>query len=134
MAERHPDSDPNALIAQAKNLPQITLDPNALDGDPYTLCTPAGIFDLRTGQLHKPDPTRDFHSRMTSVTPQAMPTPRWLRFLADTFGDDDAGQEMIDFLRRLFGYSITGDVGVQVLPFLYGGGRSGKSVLLDTVM
>jgi putative DNA primase/helicase len=133
-AEHHPDSDPNALIAQAKSFPDITLDPSTLDSDPYTLCTPAGIVDLRTGQLHKPDPARDFHSRVTSVAPQVMPTPRWLRFLADTFGDDAEGQEMIDFLRRLFGYSITGDVGVQVLPFLYGQGGSGKSVLLDTVV
>ncbi|WP_405477844.1 phage/plasmid primase, P4 family [Streptomyces canus] len=52
----------------------------------------------------------------------------------DTFGDDAEGQEMIDFLHLLLGYSITGDVGAQVLPFLHGHGKNGKSVLLDVMI
>ncbi|GHE15653.1 DNA primase family protein [Streptomyces alanosinicus] len=123
-----------ALLTQAKAAPDLSVDPDTLDGDPYTLCTPAGVVDLRTGQLHKPDPERDFHSRATSVAPQRMPTPRWERFLADTFGDDAEGREMIGFLHLLLGYSITGDVGAQVLPFLHGEGKNGKSVLLDTMI
>jgi putative DNA primase/helicase len=63
-----------------------------------------------------------------------MATPRWDRFLADTFGEDAEGQEMISFLHLLLGYSITGDVGAQVLPFLHGEGKNGKSVLLDTMI
>lgn len=31
---------------------------------------------------------------------------------------------MIDYLHRLLGYSITGDVGAQILPFLYGSGKN----------
>lgn len=41
---------------------------------------------------------------------------------------------MIDFLHLLLGYSITGDVGAQVLPFLHGQGKNGKSVLLDVMI
>ncbi|MDQ8707197.1 phage/plasmid primase, P4 family [Streptomyces sp. LHD-70] len=123
-----------ALLAQAKAAPSLALDPDALDGDPYALCTPTGVVDLRTGALRKPDPTRDFHSKATTVAPENTPTPRWHRFLADTFGDDDEGREMIDFLHLMLGYSITGDVGAQVLPFLHGEGKNGKSVLLDTMI
>ncbi|MFE0511074.1 phage/plasmid primase, P4 family [Streptomyces sp. NPDC058964] len=123
-----------ALLTQAKASPDLSVEPDVLDGDPYALCTPAGVVDLHTGQLRKPDPTRDFHSRATSVAPQPMDTPRWNRFLADTFGDDAEGREMIDFLHLLLGYSITGDVGAQVLPFLHGEGKNGKSVLLDTMI
>ncbi|MEY9997949.1 putative DNA primase/helicase [Streptomyces sp. V4I8] len=123
-----------ALLTQAKASPDLSVDPDVLDGDPYALCTPAGVVDLHTGQLRKPDPSRDFHSRATSVAPQKMETPRWHRFLADTFGDDAEGQEMVDFLHLLLGYSITGDVGAQVLPFLHGQGKNGKSVLLDTMI
>ncbi|MFE1444096.1 phage/plasmid primase, P4 family [Streptomyces sp. NPDC058739] len=121
------------LLARAKAFPWLNLKPAALDGNRYTLCTPAGIVDLRTGQLRKPDRSRDLHSRVTQIAPQAMPTPRWSRFLADTFGDESKGQEMIEYLRLLLGYSITGDVSAGLLPFLYGTGRNGKSVLLDTV-
>lgn len=155
MAEQMPPSDPTglfsdrdlllhrrrsmstpgikAMLTQAKASPALALDPDTLDGDPYALCTPAGVVDLHTGQLRKPDPERDMHSRAASVGPEAMPTPRWYRFLHDTFGDDDKGLETIQFLHLLLGYSITGDVGAQVLPFLYGTGANGKSVLLDVM-
>ncbi|MFJ5779548.1 phage/plasmid primase, P4 family [Streptomyces sp. NPDC093094] len=123
-----------ALLAQAKASPDLSVDPDVLDGDPYALCTPAGVADLRTGSLRKADPTTDFHSRAASVAPKTMPTPRWRQFLDDTFGDDAEGREMIDFVHLLLGYSITGDVGAQVMPFLYGEGRNGKSVLLETVV
>ncbi|WP_438306784.1 DNA primase family protein (plasmid) [Streptomyces sp. HUAS TT11] len=123
-----------AFLTQAKASPDLSVDPDVLDGDPYALCTPGGVVDLYTGQLRKPDPNKDFHSRATSVAPQKMDTPRWHRFLADTFGDDDAGREMIRFLHLLLGYSITGDVGAQVLPFLHGEGKNGKSALMDVTL
>lgn len=123
-----------ALLQQAQAAPGLSLDPDTLDGDIYALCTPAGVVDLKTGELRKPDPILDMHSRATTVAPQPMDTPRWNRFLADTFGDDDTGVETIRFLHLLLGYSVTGDVGAQVLPFLYGSGANGKSVLLDVMM
>ncbi|MEU6053183.1 phage/plasmid primase, P4 family [Streptomyces xanthochromogenes] len=155
MAEQMPPSDPTgahtdrevaahrkramstqgikAMLTQAKASPALALDPDVLDGDPYALCTPGGVINLHTGELRKPDPVRDLHSRATTVAPEAMPTPRWHRFLTDTFGDDAKGTETIAFLHLLLGYSITGDVGAQILPFLYGTGANGKSVLLDVM-
>ncbi|MFI7343973.1 phage/plasmid primase, P4 family [Streptomyces sp. NPDC050085] len=124
----------NAMLAQARTAPGMVLNAALLDADPYALCTPGGIVDLRTGLIHAPAPDKDFHSRSTTVAPEAMCTPRWDRFLSDTFGEGPDGREMIGFLHLLLGYSITGDVGAQVLPFLFGSGKNGKSVLLDVVM
>ncbi|MEV6654803.1 phage/plasmid primase, P4 family [Streptomyces sp. NPDC051219] len=124
----------NAMLTQARSAPGMVLNASLLDADPYALCTPAGIVDLRTGLVRTADPNKDFHSRSTSTGPQQMPTPRWNRFLADTFGDDAEGTEMISFLHLLLGYSVTGDVGGQVMPFLFGSGKNGKSVLLDVLM
>ncbi|MFE5243175.1 phage/plasmid primase, P4 family, partial [Streptomyces sp. NPDC056627] len=124
----------NALLAQARSAPGMVLGPGVLDADPYVLCTPAGIVDLRSGVLRAPDPDKDFHSRSTSIGPDRMATPRWDRFLTDTFGQDEEGAQMIRFLRLLLGYSLTGDVGAQVMPFLYGSGKNGKSVLLDVLI
>ncbi|WP_199550962.1 phage/plasmid primase, P4 family [Streptomyces sp. N35] len=124
----------NAMLAQARTAPGMVLNAALLDADPYALCTPGGIVDLHTGLVRPPDPDRDFHSRRTAAAPEAIPVPRWDRFLTDTFGDGPAGVEMIGFLQLLLGYSITGDVGAQVLPFLFGSGKNGKSVLLDVVM
>ncbi|MGA4846487.1 DNA primase family protein [Streptomyces sp. G5(2025)] len=123
-----------AMLTQARSAPGMVLSAALLDADPYALCTPEGVIDLTTGRRSAPDPDNDFHSRATSVVPGPMPTPRWERFLTDTFGDDGPGLQMIDFLHELLGYSITGDVGAQTMPFLYGQGRNGKSVLLDVVV
>ncbi|MFE3992557.1 phage/plasmid primase, P4 family [Streptomyces goshikiensis] len=124
----------NAMLTQAKAAPGMVLKADRLDADPYALCTPDGVVDLRTGLVRTPEPNKDFHSRSTFVGPRRMPTPRWNRFLTDTFGDDAQGAEMIDFLHLLLGYTITGDVGAQVMPFAFGPGKNGKSVLLDAVM
>jgi putative DNA primase/helicase len=124
----------NAMLTQARSAPGMALKAALLDADPYALCTPDGIVDLRTGVVKSPDPNRDFHSRSTSFGPQRLSTPRWDRFLTDTFGDDAEGREMIGYLQLLLGYSITGDVGGQVLPFLFGSGKNGKSVLLDVLV
>ncbi|MEU1457811.1 DNA primase family protein [Streptomyces avermitilis] len=124
----------NAMLTQAKSAPGMVLNASRLDADAYALCTPDGIVDLRTGLVKTPDPNKDFHSRSTTVGPQQMATSRWNRFLTDTFGDDAEGEEMIGFLQLLLGYSVTGDVGGQVLPFLFGSGKNGKSVLLDVLM
>ncbi|MFF8610923.1 phage/plasmid primase, P4 family [Streptomyces sp. NPDC015346] len=124
----------NAMLAQAKSAPGMVLKAELLDADPYALCTPAGVVDLRTGLLRTPDPNKDFNSRSTTTGPTAMPTPRFIRFLTDTFGDGPEGAEMIGYLQLLLGYSITGDVGAQVMPFLFGAGKNGKSVLLDLFM
>ncbi|GAA2307868.1 phage/plasmid primase, P4 family [Streptomyces kunmingensis] len=132
---RHSESTAGvkALLFQAQAAPGLSLSPDVLDGDIYALCTPSGVVDLRTGELRKPNPLTDMHSRATSVAPHKMPVPRWDSFLRDTFGGDDKGLETTRFLHLLLGYSITGDVGAQVLPFLYGSGANGKSVLLEVM-
>ncbi|MEZ0069929.1 P4 family phage/plasmid primase-like protein [Streptacidiphilus sp. MAP12-20] len=124
----------HAMLTQARTAPGMVLNASLLDADPFALCTPTGIVDLRTGVLRTADPDRDFHSRSTSSAPRVMPTPRWRRFLGDTFGEDAEGEAVIDFLHLLLGYSVTGDVGGQVMPFLFGAGKNGKSVLLDVLM
>ncbi|MFF1690627.1 phage/plasmid primase, P4 family [Streptomyces sp. NPDC058254] len=123
-----------SMLAQAQAADGLLLGAALLDADPYALCTPGGIVDLRTGVTLTPDPAKHLHSRATSVAPRQMPIPRWDRFLRDTFGEDAEGLQMIKFLHLLLGYSITGDVGAQVLIFLHGLGKNGKSVLLDTLV
>ncbi|MEU6284034.1 phage/plasmid primase, P4 family [Streptomyces sp. NPDC047028] len=156
MAEKIPPSDPmryfsecdlrrhkrrtlstaglKALLVQAEASADMSIAPDMLDGDPYALCTPAGVVELRTGRLRNADPARDLHSRATSVAPEEIDTPRWHRFMSETFGENPEGKKMTDFLHLLLGYSITGDVSAQVLPFLFGEGKNGKSVLLDAMI
>lgn len=98
------------------------------DMDPSLLGTPGGLVDLRTGKL-RPAQRSDMISKLTSVAPVKIVPHRWLRFLDEVFGGDP---EMIDFIQRLAGYALTGETREHKLPFATGGGRNGKSVLLET--
>lgn len=55
--------------------------------------------------------------------------PTWVSFLARVLPDP----EVRSFIKRWFGYSLTGLTSEQKLVFLYGGGRNGKSTMVDTV-
>ena len=56
--------------------------------------------------------------------------PLWDKFLQDIFlGNED----MIDFMQRVVGYSMTASTREQCLFILYGCGRNGKSIFIDTI-
>ena len=120
-----------AAVALARTDPAVVAPAARLDAVAHQLCTPGGVVDLRTGELAASSPA-DLHTRSTAVAPDAAhPTPRWAKFLADTYGGDP---ELIGYVQRLAGYSATGNVDAHVLPFLYGAsGQNGKSVLLKVL-
>ncbi|MDE4059759.1 DNA primase family protein [Phaeobacter gallaeciensis] len=53
----------------------------------------------------------------------------WLAFLERVLPDP----EVRAFIKRWFGYCLTGITSEQKLVFLYGGGRNGKSTMVDTI-
>lgn len=119
----------SASLQQACSDKRIVARASALDSHRLQLNTPGGIVDLTTGDTTPPDPEQ-MHTRAATVAPEKMATPRWDAFLADTFGGDT---EMAAFVQRLAGYSASGDIRYQILPFLFGGGQNGKSVLMDVL-
>src|SRR4029078_6746985 len=56
--------------------------------------------------------------------------PRWERFLQEVFGGD---QDLVKFLQRPIGYSLTGDTTEQCLFLCYGMGANGKSTFVNTL-
>lgn len=101
-----------------------------LDAHPYELNTPAGIINLKTGELTPPDPDR-LHTKTTAYSPDpSCPTPLWDKFLADTFAGDP---DLTVYMQRMLGVSLVGAVIEQQLPLAHGSGQNGKSVLFETV-
>ena len=102
----------------------------SLDADPWILNTPAGIVDLKTGQLSASDPAK-LCTRITRTGPDlegAMPL--WKRFLAEATGGDC---ELEDFLQRYAGYCLTGLTVEQIVMFMWGGGGNGKGTFVNAV-
>src|SRR5215207_10961422 len=95
-----------AMLSLASTEAAIVLPADAFDADDYLLGVGNGRLDLRTGALRPANPA-DLISRGTSVPyePEAK-CPRWHRFLEEVF---DGDEELIDFMRRLVGYALTGD-------------------------
>jgi P4 family phage/plasmid primase-like protien len=115
-------------ILQQRNDIRVTVD--QLDAEPYELNTRSGVVDLRTGAVGPSNPER-FHTKLTGVGVDFhMPAPRWAAFLRDTFGGDTA---LIEYVQKLVGLAAIGEVLHHVLPFLFGGGQNGKSVLIDVL-
>jgi putative DNA primase/helicase len=97
------------------------------DADPWRLNTPAGVVDLRSGDMVPHNPEHCF-TKITAVAPGG-PCPRFISFLEAITGND---LELQRYLRRALGYALTGVTTEHVLLFGYGTGANGKSVLVST--
>jgi len=104
--------------------------PDDLDRNGWLLNCRNGTIDTQTGCLHEQS-RADLITKSAPVhfDPQAT-CPLWLAFL-DRIMDGNAN--LISFLQRAVGYSLTGDTSEQVLFFLYGTGANGKSTFLDLI-
>jgi putative DNA primase/helicase len=100
------------------------------DADPMLLGTPSGIADLRTGQL-RPG-RREDRITMNAAVPYEPDAAcqRWEEFLSEVFNGDN---DLIDFVWRAIGYSLTGATTEQCLFLCYGTGANGKSTLMQTL-
>jgi putative DNA primase/helicase len=100
------------------------------DEDPWLLGCPNGVVDLRTGAL-RPGRPDDRIILCTGVRFDPTATaPRWERFLSEIFTAD---VDLINWLHRALGYSVTGDTREQIVLLLHGAGSNGKSVFCAAV-
>lgn len=99
------------------------------DTNPWLLGVPGGVVDLKTGALGDADPEA-YITKRTRVAPKHGDAPIWRKFLETVTASNT---ELIDFLQRFAGYSLTGETREQCLAFLYGTGQNGKGVFITTL-
>ena len=118
----------NAMISTATHLEPIEATIETFDHNQYLLGLKNGTVDLSSGIFR--DAIRDDYISMrcnVDYAPNAT-APLWDKFLHEIFAGDE---ELISWIQRAVGYSLTGDTSEQVLVILYGTGANGKSVLLE---
>lgn len=98
------------------------------DTQPYLLNTPSGVINLRTGKLQQHDAALNLSKMSYSDYTEHADCPTWTNFLKSIFAGDT---ELIDYVHRCVGYTLTGDVSEQCMFVCYGTGRNGKSTFLD---
>lgn len=104
--------------------------PIQMDRYKMALNTPSGIINLKNGDVKAHNPEYYF-TKITSVDcADAADCPRWLVFLDDIFAGD---KDLIRYIQKAVGYSLTGSTAEQCAFFLYGTGRNGKSTFIDVI-
>lgn len=119
-----------AMIDVASNLEGLIITTDNLDADIWKLNCKNGVIDLKTGKLisHK----REYYmSKLCPVefNPESH-APRWIEFLRDITG---GSSELMRYLQKAVGSSLSGDTSEQALFVLYGTGANGKSTFLNTI-
>jgi putative DNA primase/helicase len=86
-----------------------------------------GTVDLRTGALHRHD-RADKITKLAPVRydPRAA-APRFMKFLKQILVED----ELIAFVQRFLGYSLTGSTEERAMAVMHGVGKTGKSTLVE---
>lgn len=117
-----------AMLAEVQH--HVPILPSQMDKYKMALNTPGGVINLKSGSVGAHDPEL-YLTKITAVNlADNADCPRWLAFLNDIFGGD---RDLIRYIQKAVGYSLTGSTAEQCAFFLYGTGRNGKSTFLDII-
>lgn len=114
--------------------PDMACRESDFDKEPMLLPVKNGVVDLRTGALVQGRP-EDRLTRALDIDydPHADYGP-FQEFIEEVSGEKDSEKKEISaFLKRSFGYAITGHSSEQYIWVFTGPGRNGKGVLFSTV-
>lgn len=119
------------MITETQHLEGIPVQPDEFDAYTDYINCQNGIVNLRTGELLP----HDSNFMMTRICYTDYDTtcgePKlWLKFLNDVCNED---KELINYLQKCVGYSLSGSIREQCAFFIYGIGNNGKSTFLDTI-
>jgi putative DNA primase/helicase len=119
-----------SMVDLAKSEPEVEIEDDQLDADPWLFNCENGTLELRTGTLqsHQRD---DLITKLSRVVydPSAR-SERWEQFLLETTQHDEA---LLDYLQKAAGYTLTGDTSEEYLFFVHGPARTGKSTFMAAV-
>ena len=119
-----------AMISLALSDERVEVGPEVFDADPMLLNAENGTLDLRTGELRKHAP-RDHITKLAPVPYEGgAAAPRFEQFLSEVFAGEE---ELVTFMQRFAGYTLTGDTRERLVAILYGFGKNGKSTLIETL-
>lgn len=118
-----------AMIELAQSEIGVPVDIQNIDANHWLFNCRNGTIDLRTGELHKHEP-KDLITIINPIdyNPKAK-CPLWNNFLNRVLVKPD----LIRYVQKAVGYSLTGEIKEQCLFFLYGLGRNGKSTFVNTI-
>lgn len=117
-----------SMVRLAKAHPEIRVMTRDLDENPLLFNANNGTIDLKTGVRH---PFSRVHqiSKISPINyqPEAA-CPLFERFIHEIMNQDE---EMVRFVQKAIGYSLTGLISEHCLFILYGTGANGKTTFIN---
>lgn len=119
-----------SAVALARNIKPIADNGKDWDTNSWLFAVHNGVINLKTGELQtgRPEDRITLHSEIEYDTDAKC--PRWLQFLVEVFSEN---HDLIDYVWRLAGYSMSGSTNEQIYMVCYGSGANGKGRFLGTV-
>ncbi|MEV7402861.1 phage/plasmid primase, P4 family [Streptomyces sp. NPDC091267] len=120
----------DSLMTELRSVPSVHVEADAFDAKPHLLSFRNGVVDLRSGRLRAHDKNDMLTVSLPVDYDPTAKAPRWEQFLTEIF---PGMPDLVDYMRRLTGYGITGDTSEQCFAVLHGKGANGKSVFTDVL-
>ena len=108
----------------------VAITSDQLDTNPWLLNTENFTIDLKTFEAREPSREDLITKSAGAVYDPSAKCPIWLQFLDKIFRGD---KDLISYVQRAAGYTLTGSMVEQVYFFCHGTGANGKSVFLATL-
>lgn len=120
-----------AGLRSAQSLAKLATTIDQYDTAPMLATARNGItVNLATGETYQARREDMITKTLGTKYDPAAKCPRWLRHLGEVF---EGNANLIAYIKRAVGYSLTGDTREQKAFILYGHGANGKSVTLTTL-
>lgn len=123
-------SSQRGALEIASNLDDFATSLEEMDNQPLLLNVANGTLDLQTFELRDHDPGDLLTQVTTAAYDSGADTSLWSSFLDTVLPD----KEVRDYLQRLVGYSLLGEVRHHIFPVLIGVGGAGKGTFYETVV
>ena len=119
-----------SVMEAASYVPGVGRLESDFDKDPWTLGTPGGTVDLKTGVLRE-SRREDYISKQTRIAPKAGPMPLWDMILDRC---SMGNREMRRYYQKWAGYTLSGDASVEGFLVIHGAQNSGKGKFVSTLL
>ncbi|MBA7472092.1 hypothetical protein ES707_07412 [subsurface metagenome] len=119
----------------AQSTPPFSCLPDDMDKELMVLACPNGTLYTEYGFLTHPDPTMMITRCADVPYDEKANAPRWKQFLREVFVHPDGSpdEELIKYIKKALGYSLTGDTRERCLFICIGEGANGKTTLFNII-
>jgi len=117
------------MLKESQHLPLVPVNNDAFDKDDYLFNTNNCVVNLHTGNTIPHNKNLLLNKISTVELTNKQPT-QFLKFYEDIF---KGNKEIMHYVHKALGYSLTGDCREQIMFMLVGDGNDGKSLLLQII-